>query len=316
MPEVADKELWLICDVSGYVLLSGGAAKKLGINDGKYCAFDLVRASERAVLEDYLRSCTDEEISVTFEPSREFGCEVGRLRSISFFDAPAFEITLYVTREEYVERTSEYGAVGKICTSDGRLSAIAEDVFAYLDENVDSEKRLYDLSAVFDLIMREFVEREGRLFGVVFENVAEGIPLTSQINARAFAGIVLLAAAIAARLSEKNECRISLSADTAYALLEIKTRLHRDYCFLGSGSSLLRLYGISCSKPSELLLLLRLASKPELETSYEVDINGNFRMSVSIPYTSDTDRLKYRDSVSDVYGVICEILDGFSGSFT
>lgn len=308
-PEDFGRELWLVCDVDGYVLMGGETAKTVGISGGGFSVFELVRESERATLEGYMRANAEEEISVMFEPKRGLGYEVGNIRSISFFDTPAYEVSLFATRAEYVERTAEYGDVGKVCASDGRFSTIAKDVFAYLDENVDSERGLYDLSAVFDLIVRKFVEREGRLFGAVFENVAEGIPLIAETDARVFAGIVLLAGAIASRLSEERACRISLSADTMSAQLDIKAKLHKDYCFLGSGDSFMRLYGISRTKPSELLLLLRLASNPELVTSYEIDINGNFRMSVSVPYTTDSDRLKYRNAVSDVDGMICEIFD-------
>lgn len=131
-----------------------------------------------------------------------------------------------------------------------------------------------------------------------------------------FAGIVLMAAAVASRLSSDRRCKVILSSDGESLVIEAMCKMRKGISLCARSCDFGRLYKLLSASPAELMLLEYLTSAPGWETNFECNADGGFVLRAALDSNADPDRLKYRDGLSDASDAIERYLSYLNKAFS
>lgn len=330
-------DLWIVCEPGGKVAAASASAVRAGMSVGSAGA-DTVISRVRADFEDALQICRDGgDVSLLLPAVPVVDAALAHLKSVELFSSSALKITFYKSKSEYLAAGIAGNRMSAACRSgtaieqflssftDVRASEDALNVLKLISslpsgigntdppewEDYDSTGASYDASALFNIIDDGF--SEAMPFSANFENSVTDPTLCRDPYDR-FVGIVLMSAAVCARLSADKTCGISLTNDGesfgVSASCILRSKHPGGFC----GSDLGRLYGLIPATPVELMALEYLTVSG-WDVRFECR-GKDFTLCVNRPLCNDIDRLKFRYSPAGSGELISSYLAYMSTAFS
>ncbi len=323
-------DCWVLCDCDGNISLCSSVAAEAGFSSGMSGA-DLISSSDVSEFEDIICAAkVGGETTALLTAAFHTGYLLARVKNSKLFSSPVVEIIFYKSRKEYLAASFEAeDGVGKVFShiersaeNIGRLAREMEncddepelirDKFSVITKKMDSfnVQREFvgyhmtnhpccddpiDASLLFDMIGRAFSERKTKPFRAEFVNPLSGFPVMCLADHDSYSGVILMSAAIAARLSEDNSCRLSFETDGDSVIIRASSPLRRGISLSDRSCDLKRLYALVPSNPIELMILESLSAEMEWNTDFHCDPKGNFTIRSVFIQGADPDRLKFRD---------------------
>ena len=343
------EEFWIICDRTGEVSLCSNAAAYSGIVAGVTNVTELVFAEHIPLLEDaFCRIFAGAEVSVTLECAPASCCDLVVVKSARVLSAVRAQLLFYRNRQEYLAASDAFGdrvgkvfgyigsaaeellsvmnglEAGKFALNDGGLHRAGElarriamdsAYFGYATGDGHGGERICDISTLFNRIAEMADMTDALPFSASFENrIAEHSTLCAAEPER-IAQIVLMLAAVSARLSDDRSCSLMLSGNDCFAVIEVKCRLKKECEFYGRSENLGGIYRCIHGSPVELMILERLVYVPEWRVEYVADGKGDFVMRAGIVADPNPDSFKFRDATENVADVFRRYVD-YAGTFS
>lgn len=347
-----ENAFWVICDAGGIVCLCSDGAAKSGVSVGVTYGKDLVYVEDRADFEDALRKCVKGgDVSVLLNADAETGYGLVHIKRITLFSSFAAEVRLYKDRNEYLaashiinERngrvfdyindfTEEFnkilsevsdiygdgsfpeGSDSKTASLSKRVSCIGELSFIKNYNRDEEDICICDVTKIFDMIDSATKDNKNIPFSMkLVKNVSEKLVMCTTETKR-FVGIVIAAAAVAARLSKNKECKVMLTNSDNSVIIEAECTLYKKFDLYGRSDDFDNIYKCIPASPMELMAFEQLISVPEWHGEYYADGDGRIVIRAVLAQMADADRLKYRDGTKNVKENLEEFLGYIEGGF-
>lgn len=348
-----EDNFWVVCKDDGIVSLCSTSAAAEGVVAGSTSVMELVDPKDHGVLLDGIRICCEGgEVLLTVSASAESGYDTVQIKGARFYSALCAELAFYKTKEEYLAASSMqdrrlgrvfdyFGdfsrrldaamdgilriadipphvreALGSLMYMNDQFKGDGEYLFSGFADDDITEDLICDMVKVFSAVGECFESTEELPIEAAFENRTTGKWVICATQPKRFAGIILMAVTVAARLSDQRFCTATLTGDRYSAMLEVSCRLHRDHKLCGRSEDLDELYRCIPANPIELLILERLTRVPEWKVDYSADGKGNFVLRARIEEEPHPDRFKYRDVCATVPESFSHYADYIKRSFS
>lgn len=348
-----EPEFWFICTGDGRVSICSKAASDFGIIVGKSSGTNVIDFPDKADFEDIIRlGQRGAGASALLEAVPETGYSLAHVRNIRLFSTAVTEVCLYRNKSEYL--ASNDGTNERIGRMLDHVSHSTSRAGKKLQEIIDTEDMpyavkdrlihivkmidqisvdesfissnftkseedtsgIFDASVLFDHIAVCFKEMELSPFNVTFLNQTNGTSAMCFCDTDRFTGIVLMTAAVTARLSKSKSCKMILSSDGDTVIIEARCTPNSSFDFVKRSCDYSRLYRYLTVNPVELMTLEHLTSVPGIETDFENSNKNGFVIHVMFNSNTDPDRLKFRDSLAGTDVSINKYLKYLSGVFS